>query len=806
MPRGKFIPMAKIKKTAFGLIRVSTSEQDMQSQKDELRRIAESKGYSIDDEDFFSEKITGYDEQDFDRPSIVQLNNTIQVRKPDAVFVLELSRLTRRATKVSHYIDTLSITPKVPMYFADYDIWTIDPKTLAQNDDGILTLYGGARSVEIERERIRSRTSRGRDAKAEKGLYVGHLKDGYICKLNENNEKEIVVDENRKEMIETMFNLYVNKDYSTADIRNYLNSNHYPTTNKYRYEHKELFKGYKSEYKDRNGNILSRVDTIWSDSMVSGILKDEWYVGIRRYHQKEYSIEPIVSKELWDACQKKLQQYRTNTSNAKQTYMLGGLLFCGVCGRKLYGHSDGGYGDMYYCSSYEYGKDNKCGLRWVRRQNLDAIVYDIVRRRVYSDITLGIKSPFSDYFSVDKLKLNELEKKIKTYKSLIKNTQDNISEKDKQISFLIAQQAKHYNDPDNAARYEAAIDVFREEIEKSKNEILQHEVSIEKLKKQKKTLASVSNKLKEIRDLSDYEESTTLVKTVVAKITLYNSDEQTTIIKITYVNEKEDVAIYNPIKLKKKYIVLTMDEWKERPCPIYNAETKKIVFEGLYLAVRDNMLMLFDEEESEESPIEKEIRKEEGRVKLGTWDTPANRERVISEYKEFGVKEEDATKLYNKWVEEGVIWKDITDAINRLESDGFRVYKDEVSVLDYIQVKKNGTLNVFPFADLVPMSERGERIRNYHQEYQKRYNTGKTFESFVVKDVNYQDICKKRKHLYNRKYKILKNKHLSQEQKQNQIFKIMEQLDAYKYQLKYLPTNKKGQNHIDKYNSSTSQE
>ena len=54
-------------------------------------------------------------------------------------------------------------------------------------------------------------------------------------------------------------------------------------------------------------------------------------------------------------------------------------------------------------------------------------------------------------------------------------------------------------------------------------------------------------------------------------------------------------------------------------------------------------------------------------------------------------------------------------------------------------------------------------------------------------------------HLYNRKYKILHNKHLSQQEKESQIFEIMEKLEAYKYQIKYLPTNKKGRQHIEKY-------
>lgn len=795
--------MANKQKQAFGLIRVSTTEQDTQSQKDTLKRIAEEKGYIIVDEreghDFFSEKISGYDEQAHDRDSIVQLKEQIAIRKPDAIFCLELSRLTRRATKVSHYIDELSIVPKIPMYFADYDIWTIDPDTKKQNDDGIMTLYGGARSVEIERERIRSRTSRGRDAKAEKGYYVGHLKDGYKWVFNEDNEKVIVRDEHRDKMIETIFELYLNKDYSIAEIRDYLNSKKYPTANKYRYEHPDLFKGYKREYRDRTGNVYSREDVIWSDGMVSGVLKDEWYVGIRRYHGVEHQIDPIVSKELWNGCQKKLKQYRTNVSTAKHPYLLGGLLHCGVCGRKMYGHNDGGYGDMYYCSSYEYGKNNRCGLRWVRRQNIEAILMGIVKRRVYSDVALGRLSPFSDFFSVDKEKLKDIEDKIKTYKSLIKQADEDVENINKSIDFMIAQQAKRPDDTEWVARYDRAIAEKEKEIKEKERETLDYEVSIDRLKKQKKLLASVEEKLVEINNLDDYIKAKSLMQFVIQKIVLFNSDKTTTIIRIEYVNGKTDTAIYNPIKMKKKCIVLSMDEWNINQRYGYDDKKKKIVFSGCYLACNDTTMTLFDEGEDEETQMEREIRMTEGRARFGKWNTPENKERFENEMLELGVDKSEADKVYEKAVQDGIIWNNIEDAIKYFEAQGCVVFKDEISVKDFIDYKKNTSICVFSYSDLLPMSERGERIKKYHQEYGKRYNTGKTFEPFIVKDFSYEQICKERKRLYNRIDKIKHNKHKTQEQKDEEIFKIREQLEAYRYQIKYLPTNKKGKNMMEKY-------
>lgn len=796
--------MTKKLKRAFGLIRVSTSEQDMQSQKDRLKSIAQSMGYSIADEreghDFFSEKISGFDEEyDFDRESIVQLEKQITIQRPDAIFCLELSRLTRTAIKVSHYIDMLSVIPKIPMYFADFNVWTCNPETLERNHDDIMTLYGAAASVENERKRIRERTMRGRDAKAEKGYYVGHLKDGYKWEYNENKEKVIVRDKQRDGMIKTIFELYLNKDYSIAEIRDYLNSRKYPTANKYRYEHPDLFKGYKREYRDRSGNIYSREDVIWSDGMVSGVLKDEWYVGVRRYHGVEYPIEPIVNKDVWDGCQRKLKEKRTNVSTAKHTYLLGGLMYCGVCGKKMYGHNDGGYGDMYYCSSYEYGKSNRCGLRWVRRQNMEAIVMEIVKRRVYTDITLGVQSPFSDFFSIDKTKLKDIEDKIRTYKSLIKKATEDIETHNKSMDFLIVQQSKYPNDTEWVARYDRAIANENKEIKERRREILDYEVSINGLKKQKKILASVKEKLVEIRNLDDYTKAKSLIQSVIQRIVLYNSDKTTTIIRIEYVNGKVDTAIYNPIRMSKKFIVLSMDEWNIDRHFGYDVETKKIVFKGCYLACRNTAMTLFDESEEEETPMEKEIRMTEGGVRFGKWNTLENKERFVNEMMVMGVSKDDAIGVYENAVKDGVIWNNIEDAIKHYEAEGCVVFKDEISVLDYIKYKKDTSICVFPYADLLPMSERGERIRKYHQEYDKRRRTGKTFEPFVVKDADYEQICKERKRLYNRIDKIKHKKRLTQEEKDQQIFRIREQLEAYRSRVKYLPTNKKGKDLIKKY-------
>ena len=734
-------------KRAIALIRVSSSEQDTESQIESLCKIANDKGYNIDKSDILQEKISGYDEDESkDRKSIIELEQKITLNKPDAIFVWELSRLTRRAIKVQRYIDRFSVLPKIPMYFADYDVWTLDEKTKKTEDDNIMMLVGGAKSVEIERKRIKERTKRGRDNKAEKGFYVGHLADGYTWEL-QNGDKVIIRDEERAKLIKRIFEMYAEQGYSASMIRDVLNSEveKYPPTNRYRRQIEDRFKGYKGEYRDRSGNLYSRDEMLWTDGTITQILREEWYHGTRYYHGEPYSVPKIIDDALWQKAQDRLSSFPVIVSKAKRKYLLTDYIYCGNCGRKMYAHGNE-YLNMYYCSSQEYGRNQKCGLRWLRQENVDSIVFNIIKFRANNALMLGEITPFTSFFEIDEEKIKAIEKQIRVHKSIIKRADENIKSHNETISFYIEQQGIYHNNQKRVSQYEMQIQSFEDKIEEEEKTKRNHSYEIEKLKKQKKIMLSVEEKLSKFESLTDFESKKEYVASVLSKVVVYNPDTSSSLLKIEYINGETDYAIYNAKRLKRKYIFLSLSypNWKENRMR-YDIDRKVIAFDGYYYAIADNIAWLFDEE----------------------------------------------------------IKQDIKLHIKELEEEGFSVYKDYITFQDLVAIKRNrGGMDVFDYADLLPMSPKGIERMNWHREYQKRYNTGKTFTAFVEKGVDYDRICKERKHLYNRKYKILHNKKLTAEQKEKQIFEIMEKLEAYKYQLKYLPSNKKGLQHIEKYNKS----
>lgn len=749
---------------AIGLVRISTAEQNTTSQINALREIAEKEGYEIADADMLAEQVSGYDEDDLhDRNTIVQLRNIIVVNPPAAIFVWEMSRLSRRAIKVRRYIDDLSVKPRIPMYFADYKLWTLDRKNGNKPvDANINQLYGGATAVEIERERMRARTMRGRDSKAEKGLFVGHVKDGYTTRIV-NGEKEIVIDEERAKVIRRIFDYYVNDGHSTSQIRDILNAENVPTANKYRYLTKFRTGGYKDTYKDKNNAVLYREDTLWTDGLVSNILHDEWYVGIRRYHKDKrvkgkkfdktkgdiYQIEPhIIDIETWEKAQAKLKAHRVESEHSVYPYLLTTLLYCGKCGRKMYGHADG-YSNMYYCSSKEYG--NKCGLRWIRQESVDSIVLDIVRRRALNDLLRGDTEDYRRFFSTDAAKVKTLkERKSALVKLRAKAESDKEALKDR-----IQRAADRILRTDNKHTIEAFESQIRQceyEIENKDREIAQYAVKISKCDYQVRALHKVEQQLQKINNLTSVEERKELLRTIIRRIYVYNSDTQCAILRIEYSNGKTDEAIYSPDRLKRNYIMLPYEG-----SGYHYDETANKLVSTTNLILSPNVIA----QDSEETLAEYRRR---FNVSLG-----ATKEEIYCQV---------------------------------LGTDDFILVGNEMAVINYVNLHRTLlSTQVYPFADLQPLSAKGIMRREYHREHQKKYRTGRpTFTPYVIKDDNYALINKARKRLYNRKYKILHNKSLTDEQREAQLQEISLKLDAYKYQVKYLDTNLKGRHNKERYN------
>lgn len=120
-----------------------------------------------------------------------------------------------------------------------------------------------------------------------------------------------------------------------------------------------------------------RMKDTYGKSSIKDIPRDQWYL-----LQDFRIIEPVVTWEEWEAVQDRLALNKLNSPrNAKQFYMLSGLIFCGEDGRRLRGLSKQGKKYFYYSCTLRPGHtpgQPRCSLGGIRGREVEEAVWENV--------------------------------------------------------------------------------------------------------------------------------------------------------------------------------------------------------------------------------------------------------------------------------------------------------------------------------------------------------------------------------------------------------------------------------------------
>lgn len=729
-------------KIAYAIARESADDKTLQNQYDGIRKAAQSMGYKIIGE--FGENVSGdvtkNDGQDSD--FIVKLRKAIHDRKPDAIFCYWIDRLTRTTYKQGAYLNEFSVMPKIPIYFTRKNRWTIDPDS-GEIDNEFLAELASDTTPQKERENIVARTTPMREKVASEGYYIGHLSDGYTVKEewgtwedgHRRKLKTIIIDDGRRDVIKEIFSLFINGS-PTDKIADILNARGVPTTNRYRCEHQEMF-GYRKMYKTPSidGSTKNRADAKWSGSLVSRILKNEWYKGIRHYQGKELCHAAIISKDDWDMAQairmERSINFRSNRDSRKHLYLLQGLIFCGKCGSKMYGHYTG-LNNHYFCSSIENGM--KCGLRGIKKENVEAFVYECCTSNAIFSVIRGDDDAFSNYFKLNRENEKEIKNDIKNSESIIDDCEKQIINKERQIQNLINLQADNDGNPELSKQYSNNIKQRYNDIQNLRDKITKERAHISKNKRLLSTSNNAKNLIKEIRNTRDLPNIKQFFRTVIDKVVIYNAGGRNDIVRIYFKTGKMTEFIYAPQAMPDKCFPLAY--------PLYYDESTN------------------------------RIRSKEYPVYIS--DGAPLTQSFIERFEKDDNPQSYRNTLVHACTEEGTIRID--------EHTTF-------TVRDYINhLKSLPSYNGIPsYTRLEDIDELGLKQREHYREWRKKYNTGKpSSEPYVLHNQNYEELCLKRKHLYNRRYKIKNNKSLSENEKREMLDEIKYQLDILSAQVPYI--------------------
>ena len=552
------------KKIAYAIARESTDDRTLQNQYDRLQEFAKEHDYTIIRK--FGENISG-DASKRDgafAPFIEELKDAIKVKRPDVILCVSLDRLTRTTREQGYFLTEFSSIQKIPMYFAKEDVWTIDPTTGLANEDAMQRLASDT-TPQKERENITARTRPQREKLGKEGYFIGHISDGYCVEETwgtyedgrRRKIKKIVIDEERRKVIEDIFKYYLNGE-STDKIAAILNANNVPTANKYRSEHHNKF-GYKAKYIGKDKMTYERKNATWNGSAIAQVLSNEWYKGIRQFKGTELHHDYIIAPADWDEVKRLREErklsFRSLKESSKHIFLLSNMFYCGKCGSKMYGHYTG-LNNHYYCSSL-HNSDKKCGLKGLCKENVEGIIYDILIKDAYSNVLGGIADDcLTSFFKLSKEKESQYKEAIRNNDKIIKRLTIENESNVKSIEFFVKQQGLHQDNATRVQMYESQIIEFERTIEANKKSIIKYQIENRNYERLLTANVDVKQIVKNIEETKDLNVIRQLFKSVIDRVYIFNTEKKNSIIRICDKRGQTAEVLYSASRIKGKYIPL----------------------------------------------------------------------------------------------------------------------------------------------------------------------------------------------------------------------------------------------------------
>jgi site-specific DNA recombinase len=264
----------------------------------------------------------GYSGKMLDRPALEALRCDAKGDVYDTIYFHSADRLARKAAHQTIIVDELLRSGKQVV---------ISGKDFVRNPENTLTLTMLGAFAEFEREKIIERTTRGWRHRIRSGGIVsqGNRTFGYdYVPKSTTSPCAIVINEHEAEIVRWIFDACA----SGIGIRKITRT------------------------LEERGVLTKRGGKLWYDKSVKWLLQNQVYTGIRYYNRMTRAAEPakgrkhapltfrdrsewvgvpvpaIISQELFDRVQARMQAVGKKYRHPITHYLLSGLVECGECG------------------------------------------------------------------------------------------------------------------------------------------------------------------------------------------------------------------------------------------------------------------------------------------------------------------------------------------------------------------------------------------------------------------------------------------------------------------------------------------
>ncbi|KOC49965.1 recombinase family protein, partial [Clostridium botulinum] len=304
-----------------------------------------------------------------DRPEGKQLIEDAKNNKFDTLLLYKLDRLGRSARITLNSIHTLEeLNVQIKSMTEPFD-------TSSPSGRFMITMLAGV--ADLERSTILERMWLGANRAAKEGKWLGGIVPyGYFVNedkyLEINNNAIPGINLSEADIIKLIFNLTVENHYSTVKICDYLNSLNIPTS--YKKNNRQLNKG------KRKVNVSG----IWRPTTISRILRNKTYKGIHEYGKNSTKkreiitrkVPRIVSEDTWNKAQQVIEDNKLEANrNHKRSYLLKGIIKCGICGKTFVGATFRGDLGYYVCNGKLAYRDG-CTAKNININYIETMIWE----------------------------------------------------------------------------------------------------------------------------------------------------------------------------------------------------------------------------------------------------------------------------------------------------------------------------------------------------------------------------------------------------------------------------------------------
>lgn len=135
--------------------------------------------------------------------------------------------------------------------------------------------------------------------------------------------------------------------------------------------------------------LRTRKGKEWSKTSLQHILRNERYTGTYIFgdYREENAMPAIISRDLWNECQDKIQKHRIAPAASRSVkYLLTGKVFCGMCGSPMIGVSGTGKaGKRYFYYQDTKREDKSCRMKRIQKERLENAVVSFLVNQVSDD-------------------------------------------------------------------------------------------------------------------------------------------------------------------------------------------------------------------------------------------------------------------------------------------------------------------------------------------------------------------------------------------------------------------------------------